>query len=96
MGPDGRAVSPYKKLPKVATYLPGDPERVRRLLAHQDESLESISNGGEALTAYGLLQFCKEGSSKAQALESALLRYCELDTLAMVFIWEYFNEMISK
>ena len=23
----------------------------------------------------------------------ALLRYCELDTMSMVFIWEYFHEM---
>ena len=26
------------------------------------------------------------------ALKKALLRSCELDSLAMVFIWEYFNE----
>jgi hypothetical protein len=30
------------------------------------------------------------------ALEKALLCYCELDTLAMVFIWEYFNDMCNK
>jgi hypothetical protein len=26
----------------------------------------------------------------SEALEKALQTYCELDTLAMVFIWEYF------
>ena len=26
----------------------------------------------------------------------SLLCYCELDTLAMVFIWEYFNDMCNK
>ena len=25
----------------------------------------------------------------------ALLRYCELDTMSMVFIWEYFKEMTA-
>jgi len=29
----------------------------------------------------------------SEALTKALLRYCELDTMAMVFIWEYFNDM---
>jgi glucan phosphorylase len=28
-----------------------------------------------------------------EALKEALLRYCELDTMSMVFIWEYFHEM---
>ena len=26
----------------------------------------------------------------------ALLLYCELDTMSMVFIWEYFDEMTKK
>ena len=30
------------------------------------------------------------------ALRDALLCYCELDTLAMVFIWEYFNEVVKS
>jgi len=25
----------------------------------------------------------------------ALLRYCELDTLAMVMLWEHFGEVVS-
>ena len=29
------------------------------------------------------------------AFKQALLRYCELDTMSMVFIWEYFKEMTS-
>ena len=87
------AVNPYKKLPKVAEYFPLEPEKVQSYITHQDENLESINNGGAALSAYGLIQFCDEDSERAKALESALLRYCELDTLAMVFIWEYFNEV---
>ena len=32
-------------------------------------------------------------SAQNKALEKALLRYCELDTMSMVFIWEFFREM---
>lgn len=45
--------------------------------------------GRAALTAYSKLMFCK-GADMNSALRTALLRYCELDTMAMVFIWEYF------
>lgn len=55
---------------------------------------ESVSNGGAALAAYSKLQFSDDVASAA--LQQALLRYCELYTLAMVFIWEYFNDMIVK
>lgn len=62
-------------------------------IAQYENSLdESVSNGGAALAAYSKLQFSDDVVSVA--LQEALLRYCELDTLAMVFIWEYFNEMI--
>ena len=30
-----------------------------------------------------------------EALREALLRYCELDTMSMVFIWEYFYQSIK-
>jgi hypothetical protein len=53
-----------------------------------------VANGGAALTAYNKLMFC-EGEGMNDALRQALLRYCELDTMSMVFIWEYFNERIK-
>ena len=49
---------------------------------------ESIAKGGAALAAYAKMQFSDDTMS--EALKKALLTYCELDTLAMVFIWEYF------
>lgn len=52
----------------------------------------TISNGGAALTAYSQLQFSDD--VQAEALAKALLRYCELDTMAMVFLWEYFYHEI--
>ena len=55
-----------------------------------------MNNGGAALSAYGVLQFYDEDDARAKALEKALLRYCELDTMAMVFIWEFFNLMVKR
>ena len=52
-----------------------------------------IAEGGAAATAYSRLQF-EDISPEARAkINAALLRYCELDTLAMVMIvqgWKNF------
>ena len=88
---DGKTVkNPYKLLPSVSTYLDIPQEELDKM--EMDE--ETVANGGAALAAYGKLQFSDTQMSKA--LEKALLCYCELDTLAMVFIWEYFYDMCNK
>ena len=46
------------------------------------------------MAAYSKIQFTDE--TMTEALRDALLTYCELDTLAMVFIWEYFMNECSK
>lgn len=56
-----------------------------------DEQDFEVANGGAALPVYNKLMFC-EGEILNDALRTALLRYCELDTMSMVFIWEYFNK----
>ena len=83
----GHVENPYHLLPPVKDLIGID--------IIDDELLESmgedmtIANGGAALTAYNKLMFCD--GNMTDALREALLRYCELDTMAMVFIWEYFN-----
>ena len=80
--------NPYHLLPSVSKLL--------GIAIIDDEMLEkmgedmTIANGGAALTAYNKLMFCNGNMS--DALRTALLRYCELDTMAMVFIWEFFNQ----
>lgn len=32
-------------------------------------------------------------NTMTEVLKQALYRYCELDTMSMVFIWEFFHEM---
>ena len=88
---DGKTVkNPYKLLPSVSTYLDIPQEELDKMERGDDDT---VSNGGAALAAYGKLQFSDTQMSKA--LEKALLCYCELDTLAMVFIWEYFYDMCN-
>ena len=89
-GEDGVVISPYKLLPPISTYLDVDfdPEDFEL------KETESIANGGAALAAYAKMQFSDDTMS--EALKKALLTYCELDTLAMVFIWEYFWNECKK
>ena len=96
---DGKVLNPYKLLDGVSSFFPeSSQDIVRQSESSADESGEidaQINNGGAALWAYGLLQFCKQEPDKKAALVKALYRYCELDTLAMVFVWEYFNEKVQ-
>jgi hypothetical protein len=49
----------------------------------------SINNGADAMTAYTKLQFMDVSEKERKDMRDALLRYCELDTLAMVMIMQY-------
>jgi len=52
-----------------------------------------IQEGGSAMMAYGKMQFTEMIDIERNALVSALLQYCELDTLAMVMIYEHWNSL---
>lgn len=89
-GGDGKVKNPYKLLPPIASYLGIDVD----LDDMELRETESVANGGAALAAYAKMQF--SDGAMSEALEKALLTYCELDTLAMVFIWEYFFNECNK
>ena len=92
---NGHVESPYHQLDSVGALISmseSDMEQMEHLST--DENDFEVANGGAALTAYNKLMFC-EGEGMNDALRQALLRYCELDTMSMVFIWEYFNERIK-
>ena len=89
-GEDGLVKSPYKLLPAISSYLDTDID----LDDVELKDTESVANGGAALAAYAKMQF--SDGAMSEALEKALLTYCELDTLAMVFIWEYFYHECNK
>lgn len=46
------------------------------------------------MTAYAKMQFTQISDKEKEALINGLFKYCELDTLAMVMIWEYWNSLI--
>ena len=83
----GAVVDPYRLLPPVFTDIPR--EAVDALEA--DDDLE-IAQGGAAMTAYARLQFEDIAPQERRSIEAALLRYCELDTLAMVMVYEAWRE----
>jgi hypothetical protein len=55
-----------------------------------------IANGGAAMMAYGKLQQPSLPDDERQRLTTQLLRYCELDTLAMVMVCQSVTEIGLK
>ena len=62
----------------------------------REEDAKAVAEGGAAMVAYGLLQSGLLDEPARQRLRSQLLRYCELDTLAMVMAWEGLHEVLAK
>jgi hypothetical protein len=56
--------------------------------------MDRIKDGGAAMTAYAKLQFEDIPTEARQQMRSSLLKYCELDTLAMVMIYEAWKATI--
>ena len=52
-----------------------------------------ISDGAAAALAFAKMQFTEMTEAERDALRKALLQYCELDTLAMVMIWEHWKSI---
>jgi hypothetical protein len=57
---------------------------------------DELADGGAAMMAYAKLQFFSTNEEQREAIRQALFRYCELDTLAMVMLWEFWNNEINK
>jgi Domain of unknown function(DUF2779) len=57
--------------------------------------VDFVNNGGAAMVAYGELQRTDLPSLERRQYERALLRYCELDTLAMVMVYEALREWVT-
>jgi hypothetical protein len=54
-----------------------------------------VKDGGAALVAYAKMQFTDMTDTEREALRNALLQYCELDTLAMVMIYEHWVDRLG-
>lgn len=89
---DGHVVDPYLLLGQLLE----DPELDR--LAREEEEEEAtafVANGGAAMVAYGQLQRRDLVPAERARLERQLKRYCELDTLAMVMVYEALREWVA-
>jgi hypothetical protein len=62
----------------------------------EEEASEFVANGGAAMVAYGDLQRRDLPVAERARIESQLLRYCELDTLAMVMVYEALREWVAE
>ena len=86
---DGEVKDPYKTLPKLFHDVS---DKNNLLLTDEDE----LSQGAAALTAYGRMQFTEMSEYERNELSNALLRYCELDTFAMVMIVEAWMDWVKQ
>ena len=56
---------------------------------------DGIKEGGAATTAYARMQFEKMSDYERTEITNALLKYCELDTMAMVMIYEGWLDLLG-
>jgi len=83
----GRAINPYKLLESVGYGIPNEIE-----IEDIDLDLDDrISEGGTAMMAWARMQFEDVSEEEREQVFNALLRYCELDTLAMVMIYQHWS-----
>ncbi len=86
----GKVINPYKKLESLFKDI--DQDLLDILISEEDIE---ISDGGAAMTAYARMQFTQMSDEERKLLQKSLLKYCELDTFAMVMIYEYWkNKML--
>lgn len=86
----GEIKDPYKTLPPL--FEDWSEDEIENTLS----DISNIDNGGQALTAYGKLQYIDMSEEEREALKNSLLKYCELDTLAMVMIFEEFRDLVRS
>jgi len=85
---DQQVTNPYSLLPPI--FIEQSQEQLDQFIS----GLDKISDGGAALTAYSKLQFVDMSDEERDSIKRSLLKYCELDTLAMVMIYEHLKTLI--
>jgi len=87
---DGELLDPYRMLDPVFD----DPDINHALEWIERSEGGEIANGAAAMIAYAMLQDPTVGAGERARLERQLKRCCELDTLAMVMVYEALREWI--
>ena len=91
-GSDG---NPYKTLPPLIDLAGVSSEDVDEILAGLmgSEGDGRLDQGGLAMAAYHLTRYTDVGDDARATLKQSLLRYCELDTLAMCMLADGLREL---
>lgn len=55
-----------------------------------------LAEGGAATTAWARIQFEETDALEVDRVAAALRRYCELDTLAMVMVYEAWRDWLGS
>ena len=85
----GVVTDPYDLLPKLKDLISKDLDNA---LFHKD----SLKDGSGAMKAFQVLQFSQISEEEKKGLRKGLLNYCELDTLAMVMLYEHLNSLLKN
>jgi hypothetical protein len=89
---NGKSIDdPYEILRNLGAQMLGE-----SLPAGQDPDDLVIAEGGAAATAYSRLQFEDLQDAQRSQIKQALLRYCELDTLAMVMVVQGWQKEVAQ
>lgn len=81
---EGKVINPYKQLSGLFEDIPDD--MLDKMIASP-----KLANGGEAMIAYAKCQFTQMLHEERMSIWHGLLKYCELDTLAMCLIYEHWR-----
>ena len=81
---DGVVTNPYKLLPPL--FEGKTDEQLEEYITD-----ENLADGGSAMMAYAKMQFSEMSEEERKLTAEGLLRYCELDTFAMVLLYEFFK-----
>lgn len=87
---NNEVINPYKMLPPLFENWNDE------ALAENISEIENIADGGAALMAYAKLQYQDMTEVERTEITTGLLKYCELDTLAMVMVYEHLKEVCEN
>lgn len=84
---DGKVADPYTMLPKMFQDVCNKDMEIM--------SNDDLMDGGAALAAYARLQSEEMSDYEREEIRLALFKYCELDTMAMVMIYEGLKDLLQ-
>jgi hypothetical protein len=88
---NGQVKNPYDLLAPMFDDISSDLQE-----ALDDEDDFEVKEGGAASTAFARLQFENISDLARSNIKASLLRYCELDTLAMVMVYQAWNNWVHE